>query len=388
MALTSDQVLNQVLDRENRSLRTDTLGGRTTIQIGGRGSEPTAIYNSVLKDSPAPTLDTTGITATKDATNDLGYLINLTATQTGAGWIRTPRGIRPTINQTTHDLYKSDVVIHFDNQDNPILTNFSGVYKENLRGVKGDKGDKGDGADGLLHLRPDLKIYKAVYRGTNIGVSDVPASPLFRADAVTYNKTNGDLNVIIPTSGVGGTILNNQGWIFVKQESDIPRELMDGRTTRSGHSIDIFVIDIRTVLNVNAESSNIVTASSINIGTPYLYDATNALTVLGGELETETTERNLEIRDTVSGNAERDIGGGRTEPVGTAPDRRSLNDLGDRLDTLENRPSSSLSETFVETLIGAGVSNHNASDTAHAPLRAPNTPNTCLLYTSPSPRDS
>ena len=368
--LTSDQVLDHVLDRESGSLKTNPLGGRTTINIGGRGGDPSAIYNSVLKDSPAPTLDTTGITATKDATNDLGYIVNLTTAQTDDGWIRTPDGIRPTINQTTHDLYKADVFIHFDNQDNPLLTNFSAVYLENLRGVKGDKGDKGDGADGLLHLRPDLKIYKAVYRGSNVGVSDVPASPLFRPEAVTYNKTNGDLNVIIPTSGVGGTIVNNQGWVFAKSESDIPREVLDGLTRRSGHSIDIFIIDIRTVLNVNAESSNLVTATSIDIGTAYLYDATNALSVLGAELETESTERNLEISDIVTGAAERDIGGGRTEPVGTAPDGRSLNELGSRVDTLEER-SGGPSETFIETLVDSGINIHNKSDNAHAQIFDP-----------------
>ena len=78
--LTSDQVLNQVFDEENELLRTSAqsgggASGRTIIEIGSRGGLETSIYNVVLKDSPAPMLDDNGITALKDADNNLGYII-------------------------------------------------------------------------------------------------------------------------------------------------------------------------------------------------------------------------------------------------------------------------------------------------------------------------
>ena len=85
--LTGDQILNQVFDEENELLKTSAqsggdAGGRTTIFLGSRGTEDTALYNVVLKDSPAPTFDDTGITTQKDPTNDLGYIIQLTTDQT------------------------------------------------------------------------------------------------------------------------------------------------------------------------------------------------------------------------------------------------------------------------------------------------------------------
>ena len=369
--LTGDQILNQVFDEENELLKTSAqtnpAGGRTIIEIGNRGTEPTAIYNLVLKDSPAPTLDTTGITAEKDATNDLGYIITLTSVQTDDGWIRTPDGIRPVVNQETHDLYKADVRVHYDNIDNPLLTSFSAVYEENLRGVKGDKGA------GLLHLHLTLKIYKTGYRGLNSGVSDVPQNPTFAANAVTYNVTNGNINVVIPTSGGGASIPRNEGWVFVKSESDIPRTFQDGSTLRSGNSIDVFVVDVRTTLDTQTASGNLVTAATVDIGEPYLYDATNAINFVSSELETEVTERNLEIADIVTGSAHRDIGGGRTEPVGTAPDGRSLTELGARLDVVEARPSGGgLSETFIRsTIVEPAVNIHNADEDAHKTIIDP-----------------